>query len=116
MARITLKIGGKYLEYSTVLDKPITRGMTLEEYEKFYRDEYGNYGWSNDFAHNFGLADQFGSSVREDAETVIQFNIAGPNDRELTVDEMDRLYCQLESIDGWSVPIAGDGVRVDLNL
>lgn len=42
MGRFTIKIKDKYFEYSTVVDAPITPGLSLEEYKEWYKEEYGN--------------------------------------------------------------------------
>lgn len=33
-----------YLEWSTVVDAPVTPGMLLEEFKEYYKEEYGNNG------------------------------------------------------------------------
>lgn len=33
-----------YLEWSTIVDAPVTYGMTLEEFKEYYQEEYGNAG------------------------------------------------------------------------
>lgn len=33
-----------YMEWSTVVDAPVTFGMTLEEFMEHYREEYGKRG------------------------------------------------------------------------
>lgn len=41
MPKFIVKIAGKYLEWSTIVDAPSTYGMTLEQFKAYYRDEYG---------------------------------------------------------------------------
>jgi len=33
-----------YFEWSTIVDGPVTYGMTLEEFKAYYKDEYGRHG------------------------------------------------------------------------
>jgi hypothetical protein len=33
-----------YLEWSTIVDAPVTSGGTLEEFQQYYRDQYGASG------------------------------------------------------------------------
>lgn len=33
-----------FLEWSTIVDAPVTYGMSLEEFEQYYRHEYGESG------------------------------------------------------------------------
>lgn len=41
MGRLIAKLGNHYLEWSTVVDAPVTFGMTLEEFREHYREQYG---------------------------------------------------------------------------
>lgn len=45
MGRYILKIKDHYLEWSTVVDAPVTFGMLLPEFKEYYRDEYGRDGY-----------------------------------------------------------------------
>ena len=51
MPRYILKIndGSKdyYLLWSTVVDAPVTQGMSLREFKKYYQSEYGEQGMIN---------------------------------------------------------------------
>ena len=36
--------GDRYLEWSTIVDAPVTYGMPLDEFTAYYRDQYGAEG------------------------------------------------------------------------
>lgn len=46
MARFIIKLTDDkqehYLEYSTIVDKPITYGMNLQSFIEYYKNEYGD--------------------------------------------------------------------------
>lgn len=48
MGRFLIRLDGdegpRYLEWSTIVDAPVTFGMTREELATHYRDEYGRAG------------------------------------------------------------------------
>jgi len=115
MSRIIVKLDGKagprYLEWSTVVDAPVTFGMTLEEFRDYYRDEYGRRGMA-ELERRLARVEAQGSSAHEGsaAEDVIAGNRAGPNDRRLSRAEIYRAYCLREPIrKGW-VPAAAEEV------
>jgi hypothetical protein len=104
MGRTIIKIKDYYLEYSSIVDAPITFGMTRKEFEQYYRDEYGRNGHL-DFESRMRRVDKTGtSSYRElSPEDVIMCNRAGPNECELTIDEIFIAYCLRKNIrDGWT--------------
>jgi len=44
MGRFIIKIKDRYFEWSTVVDAPITNGMTLDELHAHIKEEYGKQG------------------------------------------------------------------------
>ena len=67
-----------YFEWSSVVDAPVTSGMTLDEFKKYYRDEYGRHGFE-------GLAKRLEKVELESTtdpfctiEELIQTNRCGP--------------------------------------
>lgn len=44
MPRIICKLDGLYFEWSTIVDAPLTYGMTLDEFTNYYRGTYGTEG------------------------------------------------------------------------
>ncbi len=106
MGRYIVKLVNCYFEYSTIVDAPVTFGMSHKEFIDHYRAEYGNDGM-RDLNNRLTSVERYGSSHIEgrSAEDILFLNRAGPNDDELTVDEIHKAYCLLEPIrDGWLVP------------
>ena len=101
MGRTILKIKDYYLEYSSIVDAPIVGGMKLEDFKKYYKEEFGNSGYKN-LQERLRLTDKYGSSCGESAEEVIQGNRAGKNESCISLDEMYYAYCLGEPIqDCW---------------
>ena len=44
IVKVTAPDGPRYLEWSTIVDAPVTYGMTLAEFRRHYRREYGASG------------------------------------------------------------------------
>lgn len=90
MPRYTVKLTNEkeneeyYLEWSSVVDAPITKGMTRNEFIEWFKTEYGEQyvqEWLNN-ENNFA-----------DIENFLKYNSAGENDEELTKEEIFELYC-----------------------
>jgi len=106
MSRIIIQLKDFYLEWSSIVHAPITFGMNKKEFELYHHDEYSANGhW--DFRERMkrvteaGTSSHHGMTVKE----VISNNHAGPEETELTFDEIYQAYCLQESIKGgWLVP------------
>jgi hypothetical protein len=80
-----------YFEWSTIVDAPVTYGMSLEEFKQHYRERYGSEGMRVlgdrlDRVHVNGT-----SSLARGYHTVdalIEGNRAGPNESELSKEEL----------------------------
>jgi hypothetical protein len=84
-----------YLEWSTVVDAPVTYGMPLEEFREYYRDEYGRVG-EEDLAQRLARVEATGTSCRypdSTADSVVEGNRAGPGETCLSKQEIIRRYC-----------------------
>jgi len=55
-----------YFEYSTISDSVCTTAMTRDEFEKYYRDEYGRRAMDFDFGERMKRVDAKGTSARMD--------------------------------------------------
>lgn len=89
-----------YLEWSTVVDAPVTYGMPLEEFESYYRIRYGTsqterYTFGKEVApseldkrmervEKFGTSCVYGTSF----ESMASGNRAGDNEEELTFEQI----------------------------
>lgn len=81
MPRYIVKLDGKYLEWSSVVDAPVTFGMSLEEFKAYYQDAYGR-GDPSAASHLESRLERVeatgtSSHVHESADDVIAFNRAG---------------------------------------
>lgn len=47
MPRYIIKIKDKYFEWSTIVDAPVTNGMSLTEFRSYYQSEYGEDAMKN---------------------------------------------------------------------
>jgi hypothetical protein len=106
MGRYIIKIKDYYLEWSTVVDAPITFGMTLDEFKGYYRDEYGKDAMRR-LPGRLQRVEEKGISAHDldGIESLGKFNRAGPDESTLTLDEIYQAYCLQEPIrDGWVVP------------
>lgn len=101
MPRFTVKLetprGPRYLEWSTIVDAPISWGMTLAEYKRYYRDKYGSEG-ARDLVQVLAEIDQQGTATRfETAEQLVTCNRAGLGGTELSLEQIISHYCTTPS-------------------
>ena len=91
----------RYMEWSTVVDAPVSDLMDLEAFRKHYRYYYGDHGMS-ELPERMARVDKFGTSAMnppESAEALIAFNRAGPGESCLTVEELWNKYTYMEASD-----------------
>lgn len=109
MGRFIIKLHEYYLEWSTVTDSPVTFGMTLNDFVEYYRAEYGRHGY-RDLKMRLERVEKYGSSAHQTQywlPSLFVGNRAGPNETELTEEEIYHAYCLREPIyGGWMVPTA----------
>ena len=108
MGKFIVKLEDYYFEWSTIVDSPITFGMSLEDFLDYYRVQYGRKGL-NDLPGRLKRVEEYGSSAYQKhywLPDLFSGNRAGPDESELTKDEIFKAYCLMKSIqDGWKVPI-----------
>jgi hypothetical protein len=103
MPRYAIRIDDYYLEWSTIVDAPISYGMSEEEYRKFFIEEYGRAS-GHQLEPRMQRIAQYGTSSRhgDTPEQLVVANRAGPDECELTLQEIKRAYCERLPIrDGW---------------
>lgn len=106
MERTIIKLNNYYFEFSSVVDAPVTFGMTLDEFRQYYRSGYGANGM-RDLEERLKRVEAKGTSsyLDESAESQLSFNRAGPDEAQLTIDEIFDAYCLRKPIrGGWLVP------------
>ena len=85
-----------YLEWSTVVDAPVTRGMNKEEFYQYYLKTYGT-GKSSELASRLLRTEKQGSSCRDDLEGTqhyFEYNRAGENESSLDKEGILDRYCR----------------------
>lgn len=78
-----------YFEWSTIVDAPVTYGMTLEQFTEYYQEQYGRQGMF-DFEERMKRVEAKGTSAHNyrDVEEVIAANRAGPDEKALSKEEL----------------------------
>ena len=89
-----IKLRDKYLEWSTVVDAPLTPGLTLEQLQEHIGSKYGPERLKHlparlERVHRCGTSTLEGISVAD----LIASNRAGENETRLTEDEIYERYC-----------------------
>ena len=89
----------RYIEWSTVVDAPVTYGMTRDELEAYIREEYGREG-ERALPARLARLDAKGTSshIYDSADDVMSVNRAGPDETELTPAEIVAAY--------WDPPVS----------
>ncbi len=83
-----------YLIWSSVVDAPITEGMTYDELLEYYKFEYGQSGMKR-LQERLARVEETGCSdaiSREPLKKWVAFNRAGPNESQLTFEEIIDVY------------------------
>jgi hypothetical protein len=83
-----------YLEWSTIVDAPVTYGMSLEEFKTFYYAEYGLHAM-DELEERLRRVELTGTSSRMDSslDSLIEFNRAGNGEKQLTKEQIIKRYC-----------------------
>lgn len=94
MGRFLVHHDGVFLEWSTVVDAPVTVGMTAEELEDHIRAQYGSEGVS-------GLPARIARTVANGTSCIsppysfddlVDYNRAGPEETQLNREQLVRIY------------------------
>ena len=93
MPRSIIKLKDQYLEWSTVVDAPVTTGMTLKDFKVYYRNEYGE-DEMRGLEERLTRVDLEGVSSRlSSLDEMLSYNRAGKNETTLTADQIYDFYC-----------------------
>lgn len=89
MGKFIMHHEGRFFEWSTVSDAPATDPMGAQAFVDYYRTQYGVSGLSG-LETRMQRAIDKGTSAHgpEDFESIVFINRAGPNEAELTVEEI----------------------------
>lgn len=114
MGRFICKLEGKYFEYSTVVDAPITEPMTLAELEDYVREEDGRTGLSA-LPGRLARCEAKGTSARDDdsIDHCLFCNRAGKDETMVSFDTFKRWargeITDLRDVVGYVFPEEDDG-------
>ena len=82
-----------YLIWSTIVDAPITDGMSLDELKTWYKRRHGTQGMK-DLPERLSRVEKTGTSSRvESLADLISVNRAGKNQGEISLEEIINIYC-----------------------
>lgn len=101
MGRCTIKLAkDKYLEWSTIVDAPITFVQSREEHAAYLLSEYGNH-YKEEIEPRLQRADERGHSWQgapyKNARDAICANRAGPKERNLSLEQIIKIYASADS-------------------
>lgn len=88
-----VRLEDRYFEYSTVVDAPVSHPMTREEFRAYYYSPESAHRWrppDEELDERLARVDAKGTSSMHDAsaEDTIRCNRAGPNEDELTIEQL----------------------------
>lgn len=108
MPRYIVKINNQYLEWSTIVDAPVTFGMSLDEFKEYYSDEYGEAGM-NGLSERLKRVEEKGVSSYLDGSvsSLVSFNRAGPKETHLPLRLIKKAFCD-------RIPVVDKGHKWDL--
>lgn len=84
-----------YLHWSSIVDAPVTYGLTKKEFKKYYKEEFGNEGMRT-LDKDLELVDKKGHSSHYNmtVNDIIERNRAGKNEKKLTKKQIIERYCR----------------------
>lgn len=84
-----------YLEWSTIVDAPVTYGMSLLEFKKYYQKEYGNSGmvYLDDRLKRVEKNGTSGLYPFDSLRGLIRNNFAGENMTKISKKNIIKIYC-----------------------
>lgn len=94
LIRVETEHGERFLQWSTIVDAPVSYGMTEDQLREYIKEEYGNEGL-RDLAGRIARCREKGTSsfVHESLGEMLWLNRAGPDETEATLEEIIAQYC-----------------------
>lgn len=85
--------GPRYMDWSTIVDAPITCGLTLDEFKSYYKEQFGARGMQ-DLPQRLERVEKKGTSshIHKNRDDVLSYNRAGKNNTCLTVEQIVDFY------------------------
>ena len=83
-----------YLEWSTIVDAPVTFGVDFEEFKEYYLQKYGVSSIC-DFRKRMEIVNTKGCSSPDynNVEEIVSCNRAGFKEEDITLDQIVEWYC-----------------------
>ncbi len=109
MGRMLVQIKDRYFEWSTVVDAPVTYGMTLPQLRHYIKEEYGRQGLE-ELPKRLERCAERGHSAQGDNSSLASFlacNRAGPKESCLSAAAIYKQYAYDEKALG-PLPELGD--------
>lgn len=90
MPRFVCHHKGVFFEWSTVVDAPVTIGMSLDEFSEYYKAQYGEYDFEREFEDRIERATAKGTSSLQytNLRELVQHNRAGPYELSVPFDRL----------------------------
>ena len=84
----------RFVEWSTVVDAPVTYSMSQEELTKWHREEFGRRDHEANFQDRLQRTIESGTSLRppQSAKDAVVGNLAGVDEAEISLDEIAARY------------------------
>lgn len=85
-----------YMEWSTVVDAPVTYGLSFDEFKEYYQSEYGRNGM-NDFDERMKRVEDKGISAHppfDDLQSLFDYNRAGAKESKIDKEGILERYCR----------------------
>lgn len=94
MSRYILKVEDQYLEWETMVDAPTTFGMSLEEFTKYYQEEYGRRAMKYEFESRMQRVEERGNSsvIGQTTDDILNINHAGKDGTTITKEQIIQYY------------------------
>ena len=94
MSRYIVKLEDQYLEWETIVDAPATFGMSLEEFAKYYREEYGRRAMEFEFPGRIQRVEAKGNSslLGHTVDDILAHNRAGKGETCLTKEQIIQYF------------------------
>lgn len=85
-----------YLEWSTVVDAPVTYGLSLEEFKEYYKQQYGNEGMRL-LEERLSRVEEFGISALppfDELDDYMKHNRAGEKESCINKEQIIDRFCR----------------------
>lgn len=89
-----------YMEWSTIVDAPLTYGCSIEDFKRYYKNKYGVSGLS-DLDARLERVEKTGTSGYspfDDLDNLLSCNRAGENETTIDIETILERYCRNHTV------------------